>query len=112
MTHSFCRENVLVARSRWAQRRTFSVLQAQFDAGRLFIDTWAAWRDDPQRCERLHFVAAGPLTALDVPDVLADQPERSQSLIDAWPMRVAGLQRVQSKQGPRVVSVGAELVAE
>ncbi|MDN7178611.1 FAD-dependent 5-carboxymethylaminomethyl-2-thiouridine(34) oxidoreductase MnmC [Caballeronia sp. SEWSISQ10-4 2] len=105
MTHTFCSENVLVDRSRWAQRRNFSVLQAQFDAGRLFIDTWAAWRDDPQRCERLNFVAVGPLTSLDVPDVLADQPELSQSLIDAWPMRVAGLHRLEFEQGRVVLTL-------
>lgn len=105
MTHSSCSENVLVDRSRWAQRRNFSVLQAQFDAGRLFIATWAAWRDDPQRCERLHFVAVAPLTSLDVPDVLADQPELSQSLIDAWPMRVAGLHRLEFEQGRVVLTL-------
>ncbi len=105
MTHSFCSENVLVDRSRWARRRNFSVLQAEFDAGRLFIDTWAAWRDDPQRCERLHFVAVGPLTSLDVPNVLADQPELSQSLIDAWPMRVAGLHRLEFEHGRVVLTL-------
>jgi tRNA 5-methylaminomethyl-2-thiouridine biosynthesis bifunctional protein len=105
MTHSFCSENVLVDRSRWARRRNFSVLQAEFDAGRLFIDTWAAWRDDPQRCERLHFVAVGPLTSLHVPDVLADQPELSQSLIDAWPMRVAGLHRLEFEHGRVVLTL-------
>src|SRR5260370_284908 len=47
MTHSFCSENVLVDGSRWARRRNFSVLQAEFDAGRLFIDTSAALRDEP-----------------------------------------------------------------
>src|SRR5258705_2218282 len=102
MTHSFCSENVLVDRSRWARRRNFSVLQAQFDAGRLFIDTWAAWRDDPRRCERLHFVAVGALESLDVPEVLIHQPVLSQSLINTWPMRVTGLHRLEFDNG-RVV---------
>lgn len=105
MTHSFYSENVLVDRSRWAKRRNFSVLQAQFDAGRLFIDTWAAWRDDPQRCERLHFVALAPLSSLAIPDVLADQPELSPLLIDAWPMRVAGLHRLEFEQGRVVLTL-------
>ena len=105
MTHSFFCANVLGDCARWARRRNFTVLQAEFDAGRLFIETWAAWRADPQRCERLHFVAVGPLTSMDLPGVLAEQPTLSQLLIDAWPMPVTGLHRLEFENGRVVLTL-------
>jgi tRNA 5-methylaminomethyl-2-thiouridine biosynthesis bifunctional protein len=92
-------------RSRWAGRRNFTVLQTEFDAGRLFIDTWAAWSEDPQRCERLHFVAVGAMESFNVPAILAHQAQRSQSLIDAWPMRVPGLHRLEFDSGRVVLTL-------
>jgi tRNA 5-methylaminomethyl-2-thiouridine biosynthesis bifunctional protein len=100
-----CGANLLTDRSRWAGRRNFTVLQTEFDAGRLFIDTWAAWRDDPQRCERLHFVAVAALESLDIPDALVHQPTLSQFLIDAWPMRVTGLHRLEFDDGRVVLTL-------
>jgi len=105
MTHSFFLANVLGSRVRWAQRRNFTVLQAELDAGRLFIETWAAWRADPERCERLHFVALGRLATMDLPDVLAEQPTLSQLLINAWPMRVAGQHRLEFENGRVVLTL-------
>src|SRR5471032_420310 len=105
MTHSFFCANVLGDRARWARTRHFTVLQAEFDAGRLFVETWAAWREDPQRCERLHSVAIGPLASMDLPDVLAEQPRLSQLLIDAWPMQVAGLHRLEFENGRVVLTL-------
>ena len=105
MTHSFFCANVLGDRARWARTRHFTVLQAEFDAGRLFVETWAAWREDPQRCERLHFVAIGPLASMGLPDVLAEQPMLSQLLIDAWPMQVAGLHRLEFENGRVVLTL-------
>jgi tRNA 5-methylaminomethyl-2-thiouridine biosynthesis bifunctional protein len=105
MTHSFFSANVLGDRARWARQRTFTVLQAEFDAGRLFIETWAAWRADPDRCERLHFVAVGPLASMALPDVLPEQPTLSQLLIDAWPIQVAGLHRLEFETGRVVLTL-------
>ena len=42
---------------RWAGRRRFVVLETGFGAGLNFLVTWRAWRRDPRRCERLHFVS-------------------------------------------------------
>ena len=42
---------------RWAGRERFVVLETGFGLGNNFLATWAAWRDDPQRCARLHFVS-------------------------------------------------------
>ena len=105
MTHSFFCANVLGDRARWSRQRNFTVLQAEFDAGRLFIETWAAWRADPQRCERLHFVAVGPLASMDLPDVLVEQPTLSQLLIDVWPIQVAGLHRLEFENGHVVLTL-------
>jgi len=71
----------------------------------MFIETWAAWRADPQRCERLHFVALGRLASMDVPDVIADQPALSQLLSDAWPLKVAGLHRLEFENGRVVLTL-------
>jgi len=105
MTHSFFCANVLSNRARWARQRHFTVLQAEFDAGRLFIETWATWRADPQRCERLHFVAVGPLASMVHLDMFADQPSLSESLIAAWPMQVAGLHRLEFDNGRVVLTL-------
>ena len=107
-----CNTNRLTDSSRWAGRRNFTVLQAEFDAGQLFIDTWAAWRDDPQRCERLHFVAVGALELLETPSVLAHQPTLSQSLIDTWPMRVKGLHRLEFDDGRVVLTLAVGAIGE
>jgi tRNA 5-methylaminomethyl-2-thiouridine biosynthesis bifunctional protein len=105
MTHSFFCANVLGDRARWARQRNFTVLQVEFDTGRLFIETWAAWRADPLRCERLNFVAVGPLASMGLPDLLAEQPTLSQLLIDAWPMQVTGLHRLEFENGRVVLTL-------
>src|SRR5262245_56620682 len=42
---------------RWAGRARFVVLETGFGLGLNFLATWQAWRRDPQRCGRLHFVS-------------------------------------------------------
>ena len=105
MTHSFFCANVLSDRARWVRRRNFTVLQAEFDAGRLFVETWATWRADPQRCERLHFVAVGTLASMTHPDTLTDHPSLSQLVVNAWPMHVAGLHRLEFENGRVVLTL-------
>jgi tRNA 5-methylaminomethyl-2-thiouridine biosynthesis bifunctional protein len=62
----FLRGNDLPARWRGSER--FVVLDTGFGIGANFLATWNAWRDDPQRSERLHFIAVDPhpLTAVDL----------------------------------------------
>jgi tRNA 5-methylaminomethyl-2-thiouridine biosynthesis bifunctional protein len=98
---------LLLDRSRWAGRRNFTILETQFDAGRRFIDTWSAWRDDPQRCERLHFVAVVELELMHTPGIFFDQRELSQLLTNAWPMRVAGVHRLEFDDGHVVLTLAA-----
>ncbi len=42
---------------RWRGRERFAVVETGFGLGLNFLATWAAWREDPRRCARLHFVS-------------------------------------------------------
>src|SRR5581483_2868511 len=53
--HVFLRGNGLP--ERWRARRTFTIVETGFGIGGNFLATWAAWRADPNRCERLAYVA-------------------------------------------------------
>jgi tRNA 5-methylaminomethyl-2-thiouridine biosynthesis bifunctional protein len=74
---------------RWRGRARFTVLETGFGLGTNFLATWAAWRDDPRRCERLHFVSfeKHPLTRDDLARALAASPwpALARQLLDAWP---------------------------
>ena len=83
----------------WARRASFVILETGFGAGLNFLATWAAWRDDPARCERLHFISAEkhPFTAADLVSVHAAWPEfarQSQELRSHWPMLMSGFHRI------------------
>ncbi|MDB5832405.1 MAG: 5-methylaminomethyl-2-thiouridine methyltransferase [Caballeronia sp.] len=53
--HVFLQGNGLPGR--WQGRQTFTVLETGFGMGINFLTTWAAWRADPVRSERLNFVS-------------------------------------------------------
>src|SRR5260363_182950 len=38
---------------RWRARRVFTIVETGFGLGLNFISTWALWRNDPARCNRL-----------------------------------------------------------
>ncbi len=83
----------------WARRASFVILETGFGAGLNFLATWAAWRDDPARCERLHFISAEkhPFTADDLRSLHATWPEfarQSQELRSHWPMLTSGFHRI------------------
>jgi len=103
--HVFLAGNDLPAR--WRGRRAFSVLETGFGFGLNFLATWAAWRDDAQRCERLHFVSLEkhPFSAADLERLHARYPEFAESaaaLRAAWPPLVPGVHRLEL-EGGRVV---------
>jgi tRNA 5-methylaminomethyl-2-thiouridine biosynthesis bifunctional protein len=88
--------------SRWADRRGFTLLDTDFGDGRGFLATWAAWRADPVRCERLNFVALWAPDAWNRP-VSADYPVLSEALAAALSgplaMRVPGVHRLAFEEG-------------
>ncbi len=84
---------------RWQERDRFVVLETGFGTGLNFLATWQAWRDDPRRCGRLHFISvekhpfhAADLASLHAPhEVLAGV---SAELRAAWPVLVPGVHRL------------------
>jgi tRNA 5-methylaminomethyl-2-thiouridine biosynthesis bifunctional protein len=74
---------------RWAGRTRFVVLETGFGLGHNFLATWAAWRDDPQRCERLVYVAVEkhPVGVADLRRAHASSPwpELVRDWLAAWP---------------------------
>jgi tRNA 5-methylaminomethyl-2-thiouridine biosynthesis bifunctional protein len=92
---------------RWQGRRIFTVLETGFGMGINFLMTWAAWRADPARCERLHFVSTEkhPFTRADLlaayAATVADASIAGlgQTLADAWPMLVPGAHRLEFEGG-------------
>lgn len=92
---------------RWQGRRLFTILETGFGIGGNFLATWAAWRADPARCERLAFVslekhpfATADLRALherlvaDATIVLL-----AAELAEAWPALLGGVHRLTFEGG-------------
>ena len=73
---------------RWRGKERWVLLTTGFEVER-FLALWAAWRADPQRCERLHVIAieAAPPTRAELAERACDpacEPLR-QALVAAWP---------------------------
>ena len=85
--HVFLAGNDLPAR--WRACDAFTVLETGFGLGNNFLATWAAWRSDPRRCERLRFISIEkhPLRLADLRRALAggSEPGLAAQLCDAWP---------------------------
>ena len=88
---------------RWQGRARFSVLETGFGLGNNFLATWAAWRDDPQRCQRLYVVSIEkhPLRPADLARAHAASPapELARQLVDAWPPATCNLHRCEFDGG-------------
>ncbi|MDE2564638.1 MAG: FAD-dependent 5-carboxymethylaminomethyl-2-thiouridine(34) oxidoreductase MnmC, partial [Burkholderiales bacterium] len=85
--HVFLQGNGLPGR--WAGRARFTVLELGFGLGNNFLATWQAWQRDPQRCERLNYVAIErhPPRAADLARAHARTPlpALAAALCRAWP---------------------------
>ena len=84
---------------RWKSRPAFTILETGFGLGVNFLATWEAWRLDPDRCHRLHFVAVerAPFNRADLAAALAPfEPWRdlASALLHAWPPPLRGLHRM------------------
>lgn len=89
---------------RWADARVFTVLETGFGMGLNFLATWAAWRADPARPERLHFVSVEkhPFTGEGLAALHARYPEfapLAAQLQAAWPLPLPGLHRLHFEDG-------------
>jgi tRNA 5-methylaminomethyl-2-thiouridine biosynthesis bifunctional protein len=83
---------------RWRGRERFTVLETGFGLGHNFLATWDAWRQDPQRTERLHFVSVElhPLRRDDLARAHrgSELGELAELLNGAWPSLTPDLHRL------------------
>jgi len=93
---------------RWRGRERFTVLETGFGFGLSFLATWQAWREDPQRCGRLHFVSVEkhPFEPADLSSVLKQYGElKGDELVARWPMLVPGMHRLAFENGAVVLTL-------
>jgi tRNA 5-methylaminomethyl-2-thiouridine biosynthesis bifunctional protein len=106
--HVFLQGNGLPGR--WRGRRAFTILETGFGFGLSFLAAWRAWRDDPARCERLHFVSVEkhPFSALDLQLLWERYPElekENKELQACWPLLVPGMHRLEFDGGDVVLTL-------
>jgi len=98
--HVFLAGNGLLGeRARWRKRDSFVIVETGFGMGLNFLATWQAWREDPERCARLHFVSFEnqPFTSADLAVLHARWPELAEcsaALRRQWPALLPGAQRL------------------
>ena len=99
--HVFLGGNGLPAR--WRGRDRFVVLETGFGLGNNFLATWAAWRDDPERCTRLRFISieSRPLSRADLASVPreAGLGALAAQLAASWPPATCNLHRLSFESG-------------
>jgi len=95
---------------RWQGRECFTVVETGFGMGLNFLATWAAWRADPTRSARLHFVSTElhPFRVDDLATLHQRWPELApfaQDLRTAWPALTPGFHRLHLDDGAVVLSL-------
>lgn len=84
---------------RWSNTPTHTILETGFGLGLNFLATWQAWLDDPNRCDRLHFVSveAFPVQADDIIKAVQNIPSvqgLAQRLASQYPITMPGIYRL------------------
>ncbi|WP_306602575.1 bifunctional tRNA (5-methylaminomethyl-2-thiouridine)(34)-methyltransferase MnmD/FAD-dependent 5-carboxymethylaminomethyl-2-thiouridine(34) oxidoreductase MnmC [Azonexus sp.] len=84
---------------RWQSKERFVILETGFGLGLNFLTTWQAWRNDPARCRRLHFVSfeKHPFSAADLRQAQQAWPEFAEladQLHAQWPLLTSGVHRI------------------
>ncbi|HXF67050.1 MAG TPA: tRNA (5-methylaminomethyl-2-thiouridine)(34)-methyltransferase MnmD, partial [Burkholderiales bacterium] len=113
--HVFLGGNGLPAR--WAGARVFTVLETGFGLGLNFLATWQAWRDDPARPQRLHFVSVEkhPFLREGLAALHARYPEfapLAAQLRAGWPLLLPGLHRAHFESGRVTLTLAFADVAD
>ncbi|MBI1905226.1 MAG: bifunctional tRNA (5-methylaminomethyl-2-thiouridine)(34)-methyltransferase MnmD/FAD-dependent 5-carboxymethylaminomethyl-2-thiouridine(34) oxidoreductase MnmC [Rhodocyclales bacterium] len=106
--HVFIAGNQLPARWRLCERHT--IVETGFGQGLNFLATWHAWRADPQRCARLHFVSVElhPFHRDDLATLHAQWPELADlaaQLRAHWPALTPGFHRLHLDGGAVVLTL-------
>ena len=95
---------------RWTGKRQFVILENGFGTGLNFLTTWAAWRADPQRPEKLHYFAT-ELHPFRVEDLASLQRKWKdlEFIADAlrtnWPPLLPGFHRIEFAAGKVVLTL-------
>ncbi len=96
--------------ARWRGRERFVVLETGFGLGNNFLATWAAWRSDGQRPQRLVFISVEkhPPTSADMVRVHAASPEPglAAQLCAAWPPATPDLHVLEFEGGRVTLLLG------
>lgn len=113
--HVFLAGNAV--QERWSVKSRFTVLELGFGLGLNFLATWQAWREDPRRCARLHFVSLEkhPFSAQDLAVLHAPHQALAplaEELRSAWPMLVPGFHRLEFEGGRVVLTLAFADVAD
>ncbi len=100
--HVFLHGNDLPGR--WAEANAFTIVECGFGFGLNFLVTWHAWREDPRRCDRLHYVSIErhPFQVADLATLHARYPgfaPIAELLRRAWPVLVPGMHRLHLDDG-------------
>ena len=113
--HVFLGGNDLPAR--WSGARVYTILETGFGLGLNFLATWQAWRDDPARPERLHYVSIEkhPFTREGLATLYPRYPELAPlaaELQSAWPPVLPGLHRLEFEGGRVALTLALADVAD
>lgn len=113
--HVFLGGNDLPAR--WAGARVFTIVETGFGLGLNFLATWQAWRDDPARPGRLHFVSVEkhPFAREGLKALHARYPvfaPLAAELLSAWPLPLPGLHRLHFEDGGVTLTLALADVAD
>jgi tRNA 5-methylaminomethyl-2-thiouridine biosynthesis bifunctional protein len=94
--HVFLGDDALALQ--WRGRERFVILETGFGLGNNFLATWAAWRDDHERCRNLHFVAVeeSPPTRAAIAAAARDRSlaPLAAELAAHWPPLTCNLHRL------------------
>jgi tRNA 5-methylaminomethyl-2-thiouridine biosynthesis bifunctional protein len=95
---------------RWRSRDAFTIVETGFGLGLNFLATWDAWRKDPARPSRLHFISVEnrPLAAADLAHALAPFAELealARALVRSWPPPLAGFHRIHFDAGNVILTL-------
>lgn len=95
---------------RWRGRDRFVILETGFGLGLNFLATWSAWRQDPRRPGRLHYLSVEkhPFDLESLVRMHAAHPELaglSEQLRAAWPRLVPGMHRLEFESGRLILSL-------